>query len=62
MSRCWALLLARIYECLLLLFPRCGTPMRIIALVLDPLVIERILRHIDEPVEPPKALPARSPP
>jgi hypothetical protein len=61
-SRCWALLLARIYECLPLLCPRCGTPMRIIAFVLDPPVIERILRHIDEPVEPPEVLPARSPP
>ncbi len=61
-SRCWALLLARIYECLPLLCPRCGTPMRIIAFVLDPPVIARILRHIDEPVDPPEVLPARSPP
>jgi len=61
-ARCWALLLARIYECLPLLCPRCGEPMRIIAFVLDPPVIERILRHIGEPVEPPAILPARSPP
>jgi hypothetical protein len=32
-TRCWALLLARIYECLPLLCPRCGEPMRIIAFV-----------------------------
>jgi hypothetical protein len=25
-------------------------------------LIERILRHIDEPIEPPEVLPARSPP
>jgi len=61
-ARCWALLLARIYECLPLLCPRCGEPMRIIAFVLDPPVIERILRHIGEPTEPPVILPARSPP
>ncbi len=61
-AHCWALLLTRIYECLPLLCPRCGTAMRIIAFVQDPPVIERILRHIDEPHEPPVVLPARSPP
>jgi hypothetical protein len=61
-ARCWALLLARIYECLPLQCPTCGQPMRIIAFVLDPPVIERILRHVGEPTEPPVLLPARSPP
>ena len=61
-ARCWALLLVRIYECLPLLCPRCGEPMRIIAFVLDPPVIERILAHIGEPTGPPAILPARSPP
>ena len=41
-ARCWALLLVRVYECLALLYPRCGEPMRIIAFVLDPPVIERM--------------------
>jgi len=36
--------------------------MRIIAFVLDPPVIERILDHIGEPSTPPLILPARSPP
>ena len=36
--------------------------MRIIAFVLDPPVIERILDHIGEPTAPPMILPARSPP
>jgi hypothetical protein len=36
--------------------------MRIIAFVLDPPVIERILRHVGEPTEPPATLPARPPP
>ncbi len=35
-TRCWTLLLTRIYECLSLLCPHCGTLMRIIASVLDP--------------------------
>ena len=59
---CWALLLARSYECMPLLCPRCGQPMRIIAFVLDPVVIERILGHIGEPTVPPVTAPARSPP
>ena len=61
-ARCWALLLTRIYECLPLRCPSCGQPMRIIAFILEPPVIERILRHIDQPHEPPVVLPARSPP
>ena len=61
-ARCWALLLVRIYECLPLLCPRCGEPMRIIAFVLDPPVIERILSHIGEPTAAPTVLPARAPP
>ena len=61
-ARCWALLLARIYECLPLQCPRCGEPMRIIAFILEPPVIKRILRHVGEPVEPLAILPARSPP
>ena len=61
-AKCWALLLTRIYECLPLQCPNCGQPMRIIAFVLDPPVIERILRHVGEPTEPPANLPARSPP
>ena len=61
-ARCWALLLVRIYECLPLRCERCGTPMRIIAFVLDPPAIERILTHIGEPTTPPALLPARAPP
>jgi len=61
-ARCWALLLARIYECLPLLCPRCGEPMRIIAFILEPPIITRILTHIGEPTTPPAVLPARAPP
>ena len=61
-ARCWALLLARIYECLPLRCPRCSQPMRIIAFIVEPAVIERILTHVGEPTEPPAVLPARAPP
>ena len=36
--------------------------MRIIAFVLDPPAIERILTHIGEPTTAPVVLPARAPP
>ena len=61
-ARCWALLLTRIYECLPLSCPQCGEPMRIIAFILDPPVIERILSHIGLPTTAPEVLPARAPP
>ncbi|MEZ4386194.1 MAG: hypothetical protein R3D98_01200 [Candidatus Krumholzibacteriia bacterium] len=50
-ARCWALLLARIFEYLPLVCPRCGESMRLIAFILDPSVVERILGHIGEPTE-----------
>ena len=61
-ARCWALLLVRIYECLPLLCPSCEQPMRIIAFLEDPPVVEKILRHIGEPTQAPELLPARGPP
>jgi len=61
-ARCWALLLARIYECLPLRCPKCGAPMRIITFVLDPPVIESILTHLGEPTTAPVVMPARAPP
>ena len=36
--------------------------MRLIAFILDPPQVERILAHIKEPAEAPFVLPARSPP
>jgi hypothetical protein len=53
------MLMARIYECLPLLCPRWVEAMRIIALVLDPPLIERILEHIGESTEPPATLPSQ---
>ena len=61
-ARCWAMLLARIYECLPLTCPKCGEPMRLIAFIMEPPVVEKILLHIGEPTEPPVVLPARAPP
>ena len=53
---------AWIYECLPLTCEKCGQPMRLIAFIMEPVVVEKILSHIGEPIEPPAALPARAPP
>jgi hypothetical protein len=36
--------------------------MRLIAFIMEPHVVEKILSHIGEPTEPPAVLPARAPP
>lgn len=46
LSRRWAELLRRIFEIQPLVCPRCGGEMHIIALILEPLVISAILRHL----------------
>ena len=58
----WALLLARIYEVLPLLCPRCGGEMRIIAFFTEAAVIQAIPGHLGEPKQPPRLRPARGPP
>ena len=42
--------------------PRCGGRLRLIALIDEAAVIERILRHLGLPTEIPAAGPARAPP
>ena len=59
----WVRLLARIYEVLPLVCPRCGGPMRLIAFITQPAAIGSILAHIGEPITPPPLAPrARAPP
>ena len=58
----WALLLARIYEVLPLVCPKCGGEMRIIAFINDGPVIREILSHLGEPTSAPRIAPARGPP
>ena len=36
--------------------------MRLIAFIMEPPVVEKILNHMGEPTEPPAILPARAPP
>jgi uncharacterized protein YbaR (Trm112 family) len=42
--------------------PRCGGRLRVIALIEEAAVIDRILRHLGLPTEPPAPRPARAPP
>jgi hypothetical protein len=58
----WALLLARIYEVLPLVCPKCGGEMRIIAFITEGPVIREILGHLGEPTSAPRLAPARGPP
>ena len=56
-------LLARIYEVLPLICPRCGSGMRLIAFITQPDAIAAILTHFGEPLTPPPLAPrARAPP
>ena len=56
------MLLARIYEVLPLLCPKCGGEMKIIAFINEAVVIREILNHLGEPTSPPMLKPARGPP
>ena len=60
--RSWARLLARIYEVDPLRCPRCGHELKIVAVLMDPVVVDRIIEHrrpkaIRSPFEP-RAPPA----
>jgi hypothetical protein len=58
----WAKLLARIAEEFPLACPICGGDIHLIAFIIDPGPVRKILMHVGEPVEPPPVAPARGPP
>ena len=55
----WAELMQRSFGFDVLACPRCGDRLELIALIDDPKVIRRILRHLGLPTEVPAARPAR---
>ena len=61
-TRSWAALMRRTFGFDVLACPRCGHAMRLIALIEQPDIICRILRHLGEPVDVPAPTPARAPP
>jgi len=61
----WAPLLRRIFEVDPLLCPRCGGRLAIVAVLTDPKVVDRILRHLTErglPTSSNRSVHARDPP
>ncbi len=61
----WAQRLKRVFGIDLETCPACGGPVRIIACIEDPLVIEKILTHLDEKgasAEASRRPPCRAPP
>ncbi len=58
----WAMLLARLFASLPLVYPNCGADMRIIAFITEATPVRRMLLALDEPAEPPRIAPARGPP
>ncbi|MDA1095529.1 MAG: transposase [Acidobacteria bacterium] len=58
----WAELMRRRLGLDVLACPRCDGRLKLIALIDDPAVIRRLLRHLELPTEVPEARPARAPP
>jgi hypothetical protein len=58
----WAELLRRVFAIDVLACSQCGGRLRFIATIEDPIVVQRILRHVGLPTEAPEPAPARPPP
>jgi hypothetical protein len=58
----WAQLLKRVFGVDLETCVKCGKKTKIIAAILDPKVVVKILAHLHLPTEPPALAPARGPP
>ena len=55
----WASLLKRVLDVDALSCPRCHVPMVVLAFLTDPVVVEKILRHLELPTAPPPLGPDR---
>jgi hypothetical protein len=56
----WACLLKRVLDVAALSCPRCHGPMVVLAFLSDPVVVEKILKHLELPTTPPPLGPDRS--
>ena len=56
------MLLARIYDVFPLVCPQCGGSMRVLSVVTEIQSVEKILTHINEPIDAPVMTPRRGPP
>ena len=59
-KRAWARLLAKVYEVDPFVCPKCGSDMKVIAVIEDPDEIKRILRHLVKINRGPPGLDANS--
>ena len=57
----WAVLMKRTWGLAVLTCPRCGRKMRVLATIVDPSVVRKILEHIDVRSSPLPRAPARDP-
>jgi len=55
----WAELLRGLFEVEVLTCPTCGSRRRLLALISDPPVVRKILRHLGLPTDPPALAPVR---
>jgi hypothetical protein len=55
-------LLQRVFRFDVLTCRRCSGRLRVLAVIMDPLVVRRILEHLDLPADPPQVAAARGPP
>ena len=60
---CWARLIRKVFEVDPLICPRCGAEMKVIAVLTEPKVVDKILRHLQEKADraPPGDLPLNPP-
>ena len=58
----WSELMRRVFLIDALTCPRCAGTRRLLTFLSDQAVIQKILRHLDLPAEPPELAPARPPP
>ena len=58
----WRTLLQRVFKFDVLSCRRCSGRLRVLAVIMDPFVVRRILEHLRLPADPPQVAPARGPP
>ena len=58
----WRTLLQRVYKIDVLTCRRCCGRLRVLAVIMAPQVVRRILEHLHLPADPPQLAPARGPP
>jgi len=61
-SKTWAVLMARIFEFLPLICPRCGHEMKMVGFIVESENVRKVLEHLELPTKAPTPYPPRAPP